>query len=161
MVLSFNDSGWYNFMCPEFVIVETALVLICDPFVNKIYYLIWQSSVRPSANVACTWILKYFLKLDFGEGNGNPLQYSCLENLRDSGAWWAAIYGVTLSRPARQAEFLKVPYGERMRNKTQEFREKWGSRDQHPSTVKVQKLNPSQLYYTFSHEWKNMRGVKP
>ena len=32
-----------------------------------------------------------------GEGNGNPLQYSCLENLRDGGAWWAAIYGVTQS----------------------------------------------------------------
>ena len=33
-----------------------------------------------------------------GEGNGNPLQCSCLENLRDGGAWWAAIYGVTQSR---------------------------------------------------------------
>ena len=32
-----------------------------------------------------------------GEGNGNPLQYSCLENPRDRGAWWAAIYGVTQS----------------------------------------------------------------
>ena len=32
-----------------------------------------------------------------GEGNGNPLQYSCLENLRDGGAWWAAIYGVSQS----------------------------------------------------------------
>ena len=30
-----------------------------------------------------------------GEGNGNPLQCSCLENPRDSGAWWAAVYGVT------------------------------------------------------------------
>ena len=30
-----------------------------------------------------------------GEGNGNPLQCSCLENPRDGGAWWAAIYGVT------------------------------------------------------------------
>ena len=30
--------------------------------------------------------------------NGNPLQYSCLENPRDSGAWWAAIYGVAQSR---------------------------------------------------------------
>ena len=30
-----------------------------------------------------------------GEGNGNPLQYSCLENRRDGGAWWAAVYGVT------------------------------------------------------------------
>ena len=28
-----------------------------------------------------------------GEGNGNPLQYSCLENPRDRGAWWAAVYG--------------------------------------------------------------------
>ena len=29
-----------------------------------------------------------------GEGNGNPLQYSCLENPRDGGAWWAALHGV-------------------------------------------------------------------
>ena len=33
-----------------------------------------------------------------GEGNGNPLQYSCLENPRDKGAWWAAVYGVTQSQ---------------------------------------------------------------
>ena len=33
-----------------------------------------------------------------GEGNGNPLQCSCLENPRDGGAWWAAIYEVTQSR---------------------------------------------------------------
>ena len=31
-------------------------------------------------------------------GNGNPLQYSCLENLRDRGAWWAAVHGVAQSR---------------------------------------------------------------
>ena len=33
-----------------------------------------------------------------GDGNGNPLQCSCLENPRDGGAWWAAIYGVAQSR---------------------------------------------------------------
>ena len=33
-----------------------------------------------------------------GEGNGNPLQCSCLENPRGRGAWWAAIYGVAQSR---------------------------------------------------------------
>ena len=33
----------------------------------------------------------------FGEGNGNPLQCSCLENPREGGAWWAAVYGVTQS----------------------------------------------------------------
>ena len=33
-----------------------------------------------------------------GEGNGNPLQCSCLENPGDGGAWWAAVYGVAQSR---------------------------------------------------------------
>ena len=33
-----------------------------------------------------------------GEGNGNPLQYSCLENPMDGRAWWATIHGVTKSR---------------------------------------------------------------
>ena len=33
-----------------------------------------------------------------GEGNGNPLQCSCLENPGDSGAWWAAVYGVAQSQ---------------------------------------------------------------
>ena len=32
------------------------------------------------------------------EGNGNPLQYSCLENSMDRGAWWATVHGVTKSR---------------------------------------------------------------
>ena len=34
----------------------------------------------------------------FGEGNGNPLQCSCLENPRDGEAWWAAVYGVAQSQ---------------------------------------------------------------
>ena len=33
-----------------------------------------------------------------GEGNDNPLQYSCLENPMDGGAWWATVHGVTQSR---------------------------------------------------------------
>ena len=33
-----------------------------------------------------------------GEGNGNPIQCSCLENPRDGGAWWAAVSGVAQSR---------------------------------------------------------------
>ena len=40
----------------------------------------------------------YLARLPFGEGNGSPLQCSCLENPRDGGAWWAAVYGVTQSR---------------------------------------------------------------
>ena len=37
-------------------------------------------------------------RLVLGEGNGTPLQYSCLENPMDRGAWWAAVYGVAKSR---------------------------------------------------------------
>ena len=40
----------------------------------------------------------HFSLSHIGEGNGNPLQCSCLENPRDGGAWWAAVYGVTQSR---------------------------------------------------------------
>ena len=39
-----------------------------------------------------------------GEGNGTPLQYSCLENPMDGGAWWAAVHGVAGSR-ARLGDF--------------------------------------------------------
>ena len=40
------------------------------------------------------------------ERNGNPLQYSCLENPMDRGAWWAAVRGVTKSRTVLSAIFL-------------------------------------------------------
>ena len=39
----------------------------------------------------------HFLLSCIGEGNGNPLQCSCLENPGDGGAWWAAVYGVAQS----------------------------------------------------------------
>ena len=43
-------------------------------------------------------LLFYFSLSCTGEGNGNPLQCSCLENPKDGGAWWAAVYGVAQSR---------------------------------------------------------------
>ena len=55
-----------------------------------------------SLRVGHDWVtsLSLFTFL-IGEGNGNPLQCSCLENLRDRGAWWAAVYRVTQSRRQR------------------------------------------------------------
>ena len=44
------------------------------------------------------WLHFHFSLSCIGEGNGNPLQCSCLENPRDGGAWWAAVYGVAESR---------------------------------------------------------------
>ena len=43
------------------------------------------------------WLPFHFSLSCIGEGNGNPLQCSCLENSREGGAWWAAIYGVAQS----------------------------------------------------------------
>ena len=48
-----------------------------------------QESDTNSLSLSLLWI---------GEGNGNPLQCSCLENPRDGAAWWAAVYGVTQSQ---------------------------------------------------------------
>ena len=42
-------------------------------------------------------IFWYRIQYIYGEGNGNPLQHSCLENPMDGGAWWAAVHGVMSS----------------------------------------------------------------
>ena len=59
------------------------------------------------------WLHFHFSLSCIGEGNGNPLQCSCLENPRDGGAWWVAVYGShrvghDWSDAAAAAEFLKV-----------------------------------------------------
>ena len=52
-----------------------------------------------SLRVGTTERLHFHFSLScIGDGNGNPLQCSCLESPRDGGAWWAAIYGVAQSR---------------------------------------------------------------
>ena len=43
-------------------------------------------------------LLCFSLLISDGEGDGTPLQYSCLENHMDGGAWWAAVHGVARSR---------------------------------------------------------------
>ena len=58
----------------------------------------WQAIVHGVAKKS-TERLHFHVSLScIGEGNGNPLQRSCLENPRDGGAWWVAVYGVAQSR---------------------------------------------------------------
>ena len=59
-----------------------------------ISFLILTSSFVCSSS-SC---FKYKVRLFIGEGNGNPFQYSCVENSIDGGAWWAAVHGVARSR---------------------------------------------------------------
>ena len=63
----------------------------------------WRSLVGCSPwgceELDTTELLHFHFSLScIGEGNGNPLQCSCLENPRDGGAWWATVYGVAQSR---------------------------------------------------------------
>ena len=80
--------------------------------------LLLVSAVQQSGSALCTHIsprshkalsrvpcaikqqvdISYLLYIVLGEGNGTPLQYSCLENPMDGGAWWAAVHGVARSR---------------------------------------------------------------
>ena len=59
----------------------------------------WKAAVHGVAEGRTQLRLHFHFSLSYiGEGNGNPLQCSCLENLRDRAACWAAIYGVAQSR---------------------------------------------------------------
>ena len=59
---------------------------------SKIFYM-----AQSIESLAQYWIWEHLVIISFGEGNGNPLQYSCLKNSMDSGAWWAANHRVTQS----------------------------------------------------------------
>ena len=61
-----------------------------------------------SLRVGHDWATSLSLLSCIGEGNGSPLQCSCLENPRDGGAWWAAVYGVAQS-PTR-LKWLSIAY---------------------------------------------------
>ena len=68
----------------------------------------WEEKKRLSHSLCLLEVAKQQLKpwnlvisisyVEYREGNGNPLQYSCLENPMDGGAWWAAVHGVAKSR---------------------------------------------------------------
>ena len=59
----------------------------------------WQKWGEIETPVHCLWECKIVQLLwKIGEGNGTPLQYSCLENPMDRGAWWAEVQGVAKSR---------------------------------------------------------------
>ena len=67
---------------------------------GSLFYLIFPSTAVPKESACKAGDLGLILELRRcpGEGNGNPLQYSCLENPTDRGAWQARVYGVAKVR---------------------------------------------------------------
>ena len=109
----------FPFWCPYICSLHLRLYLC---FANKIIYTIFSEKAMAPHSSTLVWKIPRMeepgglqsmglfesgtterLHFDFslsciGEGNGNPLQYSFLENPRDGGARWAAVYGVAQSR---------------------------------------------------------------
>ena len=91
------------------------IAIMRGPWKDELKDLKWEEGAasrtqvyRSQFSFACitgTWRWLYH---SHGEGNGTPLQYSCLENPRDGGAWWAAVYGITQS-PTRLKP-LSIPF---------------------------------------------------
>ena len=93
---------------PGFWLWQTVLLWTCScllvtvhlhihvRYVPGIWWL-YRRACTSSASVYLPHVSKRCSSTNFGEGNGNPLQCSCLENPRDGGAWWAAVYGVAQS----------------------------------------------------------------
>ena len=76
-----------------------------DPGINPciLDLLHWQADSLPLSHLGShiyiyNIYITYIYYIYIGEGNGNPLQCSCMENPRDGGAWWAAVYGAACSQ---------------------------------------------------------------
>ena len=99
---------WEQWNCPtnlklplSRILLEKAMATHSSTLAWKIPW--WRSLVGCSPwgreeSDTTEWLHFNFSLSCFGEGNGKPLQCSCLENSRDRRAWWAAIHGVTQSR---------------------------------------------------------------
>ena len=93
--------SWSPYHAPRLLFSEKAMAPHSSTLAWKISWMEESGRLQSmgSLRVRHNWATSLSLFLScIGEGNGNPIQCSCLENPRDRGAWWAAIYGFPQSR---------------------------------------------------------------
>ena len=108
-----SKEGWYPCLFPEFK--EKTFGILPSGILGALFfiYVLCQVEDVPTSPsllgdffvsgrdvdfVKCFLCICWHVGSSHGEGNGTPLQCSCLENPREGGAWWAAVYGVAQSR---------------------------------------------------------------
>ena len=91
-----GDSTFYS--CPFLTLLSVNFILFCASFLFILFLAIsFTHSIRFNFFISFISLI-LFKYVSSGEGNGTPLQYSCLENPLVGGTWWAAIHGVAKSR---------------------------------------------------------------
>ena len=102
-------SGSWNFFCTGLLYILAAfyyLLLLVGPWWTSLV----APMVKPSAyNVGDLGLIPGSVR-SAEEGNSNPLQYSCLENPTDRGAWWATVHGVAKSRTRLSNFSFTLPF---------------------------------------------------
>ena len=87
LIAAFKNTGYLLFMSNIMQFLVLHQVLICVGFSGG------SDSKESACNAGNAGLIPRSRRSP-GEGNGNPLQYSCLENCMDIGAWWATVHGV-------------------------------------------------------------------
>ena len=99
-VVKDDSHGWeFTWKYQDSVVIGDLRSLNID-----IYDVFLSGRWRDLFSLCFLWVW-HFLEHVLREGNGNPLQYSCLENPMDGGAWWAAVHGVVKSQ-TRLSDFI-------------------------------------------------------
>ena len=97
---SVSTDRWMDYENNEvlFCFKKEENLAICDNMnENPVDRGAWWAAVH-RVTQSQTWLKRLSMHECIGEGNGNPLQYSCPENPRDRGAWWAVVYVVAQSQ---------------------------------------------------------------
>ena len=106
---NFGSKVFHLFRSTAVALLAGCLAELCGSYCNHMLsfqstmslvhtYLLKSSHIRRSREKTFFPIKRLCLAFLLGKGNGTPLQYSCLENPMDGGAWWAAVHGVMKSR---------------------------------------------------------------
>ena len=118
----FSFFNWFIYFCGlisvarismyRWVAMVNVSITVLFLILREIFFSRWVLAVMLVVGfINHLYHVQEFFFLKVGEGNGSPLQCSCLENPRDGGAWWAAVYGVAQSRTRLKwlsSSFLKV-----------------------------------------------------